>query len=335
MAYQIISKDRGIANPIIVEDGTVNKETAVSLVGKDYFGYGTDTAQNFVSLLENFATAEPALSKRIKGMTWYDTSSQTFKIWNGVTWLGTSFNQRTVLDNATILHDVFVSTGDGEIVSVHSSESFVLHVSETELLAAMPTTTIHTGITLASNMNLHGAATALVVGVTPRVGSVDTAGTGTANTVAVRDGSGNLNAVLFQGTATSALYADLAELYTSDVAYAPGTIIKLGGGAEVTQTTSALDENVFGIVSTNPAYLMNSVVEGTSVAVALVGRVPCNVIGEVRKGQRLVSSETPGVARAASEHEFVGLDWFTVIGRALEDKNTLGVGSIEVVVGTK
>lgn len=292
MAYQIISRDRGTSNPIIVEDGTINKETAVSLIGKDYFGYGTDTAQNFVSLLENFATAEPALSKRITGMGWYDAPNESFKIWNGTAWLGTTLNQRTVKDENEIEHDVFIVTADGNVVSVQSSVEFVLHASETQLVAAMPSTTIGAGVNLAADM-------------------------------------------MFHGTATSALYADLAEMYASDEVYEPGTVVKLGGSAEVTQTTSALCDNVFGIVSTNPAYLMNSMIEEQAVAVALAGRVPCKVIGEVKKGQRLVSSETPGVARVASEYEYVGLDWFVVIGRALEDKTTLGVGVIEVVVGTK
>ena len=138
------------------------------------------------------------------------------------------------------------------------------------------------------------------------------------------------------GTATTALYADLAELYTSDVAYEPGTVVKIGGESEVTQTTIEHCPEVFGIVSTHPAYLMNSGAEGLTVPVALEGRVPCKVIGEVRKGQRLVTSTEAGVARAIASYEKeVGMDWFRVVGRALENKDTLGVGLIEVVVGVK
>jgi hypothetical protein len=142
--------------------------------------------------------------------------------------------------------------------------------------------------------------------------------------------------MIMYGTALRALYADLAELYASDAEYEPGTVVKIGGEAEVTQTTEAFCTEVFGIVSTNPAYLMNSALEGTTVAVALEGRVPCRVIGEVRKGQRLVASEVPGVARAATEYERnEGLDWFRVVGRALENKDTIGIGLVEVVVGVK
>ena len=188
----------------------------------------------------------------------------------------------------------------------------------------------------ADTATLAEEATELRVSGTGRVATVDTAGTGTPDSIAARDGSGNLNAVLFQGQATSAQYADLAELYKSDVQYEPGTVVKIGGEAEVTQTTNALCMEVFGVVSTNPAYLMNSELSGTAVAVALEGRIPVKVIGEVRKGQRLVASEEPGVARGVSKFEHAeGDDWFRMVGRALEDKSTLGIGLVEIVVGAK
>jgi hypothetical protein len=125
-------------------------------------------------------------------------------------------------------------------------------------------------------------------------------------------------------------------MYSSDDEYVPGTVLKIGGEAEVTQTTDAFCPDVFGIVSTNPAHLMNSALEGVGVAVALEGRVPCRVIGPVRKGQRLVSSETPGVARAVSDYERQeALDWYRIVGRALADKTTEGEGLLEVIVGAK
>ena len=81
---------------------------------------------------------------------------------------------------------------------------------------------------------------------------------------------------------------------------------------------------------------MNSAATGITVPVALEGRVPCKVIGEVRKGQRLIASNEPGIARALSTYEKeIGMDWFRVVGRAIESKDTLGVGLVEVVVGVK
>ena len=83
----------------------------------------------------------------------------------------------------------------------------------------------------------------------------------------------------------------MAEIYASDEQYEAGTVVKLGGSAEITQTTNHADTEVFGVISTDPAYLMNKDAEG--LPVALTGRVPVKVIGKVRKGERLISSDVP------------------------------------------
>ena len=126
------------------------------------------------------------------------------------------------------------------------------------------------------------------------------------------------------GNATTANYADLAEKYTSDAEYEVGTVLQFGGSAEVTVSEYA-STKVAGVVSENPAYLMNASIEG--VAIALQGRVPCKVWGQVRKGDMMISSKYKGYAEASA---FVG---GAIIGKALEDKNTDGEGIIEVVVG--
>tara|TARA_B100000963_G_scaffold168901_1_gene146750 strand:- start:14891 stop:17056 length:2166 start_codon:yes stop_codon:yes gene_type:complete len=143
-------------------------------------------------------------------------------------------------------------------------------------------------------------------------------------------GSASARFGTFHGEATSAQYADLAEIYTADADYEPGTVVKLGGSAEVTQTTSFNDPEVFGVVSTNPAYLMNAEEEG--VAVALSGRVPCKVEGRIKKGERLVSGSKPGFAKALGNNEY---DMRSVVGRALVEKDTFDDAVIEVVVGVK
>lgn len=136
-------------------------------------------------------------------------------------------------------------------------------------------------------------------------------------------------ATLFRGTATESYYADLAENYLADAEYAPGTVIEFGGTAEVTQSTTHGTHRVAGVVSTNPAHLMNSHCEGDNVvAVALQGRVPCNVIGKVAKGDMLVASNVPGYA-IVNNTPTVG----SVIGKALADKLDGDKGTVEVVVG--
>jgi hypothetical protein len=136
-------------------------------------------------------------------------------------------------------------------------------------------------------------------------------------------------ATLFRGTATESYYADLAENYLADAEYAPGTVIEFGGEAEVTQSTTHGTHRVAGVVSTNPAHLMNSQCEGDNVvAIALQGRVPCNVIGKVTKGDMLVASNVPGYA-VVNNTPTVG----SVIGKALGDKLDGERGTVEVVVG--
>jgi filamentous hemagglutinin len=127
--------------------------------------------------------------------------------------------------------------------------------------------------------------------------------------------------------ATSAQYADLAEKYTADADYEPGTVVMFGGDQEVTVCSADACRRVAGVISTNPSYIMNGSLESAHVAtVALTGRVPCRVVGTVRKGDLMVSAGN-GAARS-EENPSVG----TVIGKALADfDGTAGV--IEVVVG--
>ena len=143
----------------------------------------------------------------------------------------------------------------------------------------------------------------------------------TAYSIAARDSSGNIAAVLFQGTATSARYADLAEKYLADADYEIGTVVVIGGTAEI--TASQYGELAIGVISENPAYMMNSELEG-GVYVALKGRVPVKVKGTVRKGDRLVASDW-GCAQVAQDR----LDVFAI---AIESSDTEDVKLIEAVV---
>ena len=139
----------------------------------------------------------------------------------------------------------------------------------------------------------------------------------------------------FRGIATSADYADLAERYEADAEYSAGTVVKIGGDKEITQTLQEADINVFGIISDSPGFEMNANAgtDATHPFVALAGRVPCKVIGKVAKGGRIISSNTPGTARNAHASELT--DYRRIIGRALESKDTDESGTIEVVVGAK
>jgi hypothetical protein len=148
----------------------------------------------------------------------------------------------------------------------------------------------------------------------------------TANNVSNIGGVGSTFNTIF-ARATQAQYADLAEKYTADAEYAPGTVVSFGGTHEVTLSTQDADRRVAGVVSTNPSYIMNGGLEGANVAtVALTGRVPTRVTGTVAKGDLMVSNGD-GTARSEADPRAGA-----IIGKALEDFAD-GTGTIEVVIG--
>ena len=125
--------------------------------------------------------------------------------------------------------------------------------------------------------------------------------------------------------------ADLAEMYSADEKYQPGTVVEFGGVNEVTITTQSHSPRVAGIISTSPSYLMNSSLNvNYPVEVALTGRVPCQVVATIRKGDRLVSSNLPGVAVTLDMQKYQP---GCIIGKALEEYDSIATGIIEVAVG--
>lgn len=134
-------------------------------------------------------------------------------------------------------------------------------------------------------------------------------------------------------TATTALYADVAERFAADEELVAGTVVELGGEKEITKSRQELSENVFGVISTRAAYLMNggAGTDSTHPPVAMTGRVPVQVVGAVRKGDRLVSAGN-GIARAARPGE---ANSFNVIGRSLVDKTSTEQSTIEAIVTIK
>ena len=150
----------------------------------------------------------------------------------------------------------------------------------------------------------------------------------TANTIVFRDGSGNFSAGLITATATTARYSDLAENYLADAIYEPGTVLMIGGEKEVTIAQEETTK-VAGVVSTAPGYIMNSECTGNFVvAIALTGRVPCKVVGTVKKGDLMISAGD-GMAKSTGVYSpKIG----QVIGKALENFSG-NMGTIEVMVG--
>jgi len=171
-----------------------------------------------------------------------------------------------------------------------------------------------------SGTGLSGGGSSGAVTITSNATSANTGGA-----IVARDGSGNFSAGVISATATSARYADLAEKYEADAEYEPGTVVKLGGEKEITMTDSDNDSAVFGVISTDPAHLMNADCPGIALPVALAGRVPCKVVGPVEKGDLLISA---GDGRAKADNAGQAGH---IIGKAI-GANEDGEGVIEVFV---
>jgi hypothetical protein len=131
----------------------------------------------------------------------------------------------------------------------------------------------------------------------------------------------------FYGVATQARYADLAEKYVPDAEYQVGTVVVFGGDQEITVTSTFADTRVAGVISENPAHLMNAGIEG--LPVALRGRVPVQVLGAVSKGDLLVTSKQSGFAQSVGQNNSYGA---AVFAKSLTTDGANGSKTIEAVI---
>jgi hypothetical protein len=220
-----------------------------------------------------------------------------------------------------------VNLGSGATTIRVGAGSGTLTLGNTTVVGTGATQNLYN--TVATTMNFAGAATTIAMGNAS--GTTTIRGTTTISVLAADgDGSQVTGAwTLGAGATFEATYgADLAEWYGSDAEYEPGTVLIFGGESEVTITSLSNDSRVAGVVTTNPAYIMNGEQTGTRACMALQGRVPVKVVGIVRKGDMLTTSNTAGYAIKAM-NPTVG----TIIGKALEDKDDPGTGTIQVAIG--
>ncbi|CAB4163884.1 hypothetical protein UFOVP1146_240 [uncultured Caudovirales phage] len=223
------------------------------------------------------------------------------------------------IQNGSTSFDIQAASGNANI-TVAGTSNVAVFATTGEYVTGLISATgnvIGGNVTTAGvlTVNSGSAVTAIVNGGSNAVGNIGSSG-------------GYFNRIFAQ--ATTALYADVAERFAADDAYTAGTVVELGGAKEITKTMEDLSENVFGVISTQAAYLMNGAAgsDETHPPVAITGRVPVQVIGKVKKGDRLVSAGN-GMARAAAAGEATS---FNVIGRSLVNKTTSGVGTVEAIV---
>jgi len=154
--------------------------------------------------------------------------------------------------------------------------------------------------------------------------------TNTRDLGAVANVFANVYATTFVGQSTSAQYADIAERFEADATYLPGTVVAIGGEKEITAILDAYTDDVFGVISTQPAHLMNAGAGSneTHPPIAMSGRVPVRVVGKIKKGDRLVSAGN-GLACAATAENRTP---YNVLGRSLDHKTTEGEGVVEATV---
>lgn len=255
---------------------------------------------------------------------------------------GTATAAQGILSGSTVLPATAFMRTDQNTSTVGTLSIFNNTGLSVGLNSDLRATVTGTNVTINNQTNNGNLNLGVNVGGTPTTSLQLIGTTGSVGVIGITNlngnGIGNIgSSTSFFNTvfakATSAQYADVAERFAADEEYAPGTVVELGGSKEITFSREELSENVFGVISTQAAYLMNSGAgtDATHPPVAMTGRVPVRVIGAVRKGDRLVSAGN-GLARSARPGEATA---FNTVGRALHDKETETEGTVEAIVTIK
>lgn len=306
MAYDVTKTDG--TRLTIVADRTIDATTPIKLVGKNYAGYGEIMAENLVQMLEHFSNPVAPINP-VVGQLWWKSTEEVLYIYNNGGWspLGgrdviggrqTGFRIGSITDTIGNKHPAIQAVVNNVVVFIISSDPGIYTPGGVDSALADRFPVIGQGI----NMN-DG-----------------------------QDAGSEYGNFKIRGRAMEAEFADMAEIYKSDTELIPGNLVILGGHQEITKTTRAFDDQIFGVISTAPGFLLNAKDKMKELAypVALKGRVPCLVNGPVRQGQRIVASEISGVGMA-TDH----FDPATIIGRAIGSKDAGGVGLVEVAVGVR
>ena len=293
----------------------------------------------------------------------FSSSGLMYVTYNGISTSGNSYSVVGVSTDSTIAFNSFIKTGAAGEVNVGQLKvdgyktidtsgttvqfftpggyNFMSSIGST---VANTTTTVN-GTLDVSSANSSVKTTALTTGASATNGTIVgtwqvltsstldvTSGTLKSTTLSTgadaTPGSIQGNWSLIGASKLQATYADLAEFYEGDQEYEAGTVLVFGGDKEVTTTNTVNDTRLAGVVTTNPAYVMNAEQSGIKVCIALAGRVPCKVVGRVKKGDMLTTAGTSGFAVKALTPTLGA-----IVGKALEDKDYGEAGVIQVAIG--
>jgi hypothetical protein len=321
------SSGQGTSGAIVntIEDTFGNDHVVIELyVGNTIVGMvSKDSSFTPAVGISGFATVGPGiqLSTTVSGavFTGTATNAQTLDSLDSTQFLRSDAND-TTSGTLGILNDTGLTVGvDQDLkLSVITGNSTATIQNQTQ--DANINIQVNDGGTTTTALFINGSTALIGVNGITNLGANAVGNIGSA--------SSYFNTVF--ATATTALYADVAERFAADDEYEAGTVVELGGTAEITKSIDELSENVFGVISTRAAYLMNAGAgtDSTHPPIAMTGRVPVRVTGSIRKGDRLVAAGD-GLARAARSGEATA---FNVIGRALESKESESLGVIEAIV---
>jgi hypothetical protein len=315
------------ANGQITMSGAGSQISGVNLVSANFFsGNGSSITGINASSIASGTLAQARLANASLtvngtsislGGSGTITANTTQTLTLGTYLTGTSFNGGTAVTAAV---DATTTNTASKVVARDASGNFAAGTITATLSGAA--TTAGTVTTAAQpNITSVGTLTSLSVSGALTTSNITTGANSTAGSI-----TGNWT--LTAGSRFNATYADLAERYVADAQYEPGTVLVFGGEYEVSISGEDSSHRVAGVVSTEPAYLMNSECQGEYVVdLALIGRVPVKVMGPIRKGDLIVTSENAGYGKANNEARAR-----TIIGKALEHMNELD-GVVEVLIG--
>jgi hypothetical protein len=334
MSYQINRTDG--TSLTVIEDGLVDSTTSLKLVGRNVVNFGATQNENFVYLLENFANITPP-SGAISGQLWYDSTVNRIKLYDANRWNQLPSVIASTTATGQVAGDFWFNTGTN-ILYVQSGNGYVQIGPIMNVTSANHLTTA----TTVNGVSFNGSSPITVSSTTTNSLSAGSYLTGTdfngsapvtfdvnvgtvtspdPFAVVARDSSGDIYFNTGHGTASAARFADLAEKYLISGGYEIGTVVAVGGPAEV--KACALNDRAIGVVSEKPAYMMNSDLKG-GVYIALKGRVPTNVRGAIKKGDRLIAGADGRAINAGKTNNS------NVFAIALEDNN--GSDRIEALV---
>lgn len=337
MSYVIYKTDGALFATL--EDGQVDTSvSSLTLLGKNVINYGQFQNTNLVRALENFAN-NSAPANPLAGQLWFDKTSDVLrlKVFNGNSWKS--------LPNF-VFSEITPTLNAGDFWWDSTNQALYIQTTSTTALIGGPGIAASAAVRLSTPRTINGVSfdgTANITisstltnalsfgnyvagttfdGSSPVTVDVDvgTVNTPTPSKVVARDSSGDIWFRVGYGTATASRYADLAEKYLSDKDYDVGTVMVVGGDAEVTQCSYG--ERAIGVVSGQPGFMMNQDLEGGTY-IALKGRVPVKIHGEIKKKQRLIAGpDGRAVASLTSNAD--------VFAIALEDSN--GKDVIEALI---